>query len=347
MRSFLYRLFARLGCYRVFAYANRRRPIVLAFHGVTADESDDRCNYQGKHLRASIFERIMTLVAERYRAVPLAAIVEWLNGHGALPKRAVAITFDDGYRNNATEAAPILSRLGIPATVFVVTDFVTEGRMLWTDVLVSAIFATRETTLRFEWQGQPYSVPLGTAGERRRADATVRALCKTLDDGARDRVMALVVSALRVSDDDIRGAWSDHAPLDAEGTRALQDAGIDIGSHTRHHSIVSRLDAETMRDEVARSREIVAQLTGRPCSDFAYPNGGPGDFNAATGETVRAAGYRCAVTTIKRRVRRDDDPYSIPRCIVTHNQMTIEEFDAELSGFAGFVRGIKSLGRRA
>jgi len=49
---------------------------------------------------------------------------------GTLPSRAVAITFDDGYRDNATEALPVLQHHRVPATFFVSTGFLDGGRML-------------------------------------------------------------------------------------------------------------------------------------------------------------------------------------------------------------------------
>lgn len=68
------------------------------------------------------FEQQMRLLARLgYCVLPLASIVGYLERGEMPPPRAVAITFDDGYRNNLTEAWPRLRRLGYPATLFFVT----------------------------------------------------------------------------------------------------------------------------------------------------------------------------------------------------------------------------------
>jgi hypothetical protein len=90
---------------------------------------------------------------------------------------------------------------------------------------------------------------------------------------------------------------------------------------------------------------LIEKVTGEACDEFAYPNGGPGDFNDDTRARVIDAGYRCAFTTIKRRVSRVDDRFEIPRCTLTHNRVTVAEFAAELSGLPGTLRAL--LNRKA
>ena len=69
-------------------------------------------------------EHMVMLRRSRLRAVPLAEMVEHCLTHGRLPRGAVAVTFDDGYTDNFTAAAPVLRAMNIPATFFVATDFI-------------------------------------------------------------------------------------------------------------------------------------------------------------------------------------------------------------------------------
>ena len=98
---------------------------------------------------------------------------------------------------------------------------------------------------------------------------------------------------------------------------------------------------DVQKSSTRQSKQIVEQIAGAPCTSFAYPNGSPGDFNEETRREVMAAGYRCAVTTVKSRVTKNHDRFEIPRYILTHNQITLEEFAVEVSGFPTFLRGIK------
>jgi peptidoglycan/xylan/chitin deacetylase (PgdA/CDA1 family) len=88
-------------------------------------------------LGASQFEQQMRyLKAQGYRVVSLADFLEWVQLKRQLPKRAVVLTFDDGYRAFREHAYPILKELGFPATLFVYTDYVGAGRnaLGWEDL---------------------------------------------------------------------------------------------------------------------------------------------------------------------------------------------------------------------
>ncbi|HEX5131888.1 MAG TPA: polysaccharide deacetylase family protein [Candidatus Krumholzibacteria bacterium] len=331
-----------LGVHRLFARLNRNSPIVLAFHGVTAEAPGHLCNYQGKHLHTPRFQRLMEHVAEHYHPVALSHIARWLRGEAQLPERPVAVTFDDGYRNVLTEAAPVLQRLGIPATLFVVTDFVFHGKMLWPDRLMSALALTDADRITLPVVAGGTELPLVGGAARMAADVRIRAVCKRLPDAGRIQLVDEIVRRLAVPEADLPGAWADHAPIDAAGLRALAEFGIDVGSHTCSHGIVARFASADMRRELAESKREIEAASGRPCAAFSYPNGAPGDFDAATRACCVAAGYEYAVTTIKRRVVTRDDRFEIPRCILADNQTTVPEFAAEVSGFPGFLRTVKA-----
>jgi len=337
----LYSISEAIGVNRLFAYFNRNQPIVLAFHGVTADAPGNICNHEGKHLYLPIFEALMEHMAHHYHVVPLSRVVDWMSGETDIPARAVALTFDDGYRNVFTEAAPVLKRLGLPATLFVVTDFVFEGRMLWPDWLMSALAASDVPAMRVQINGSTIDCTLGSDREKRQADARLSAACKRLREDEKLAFLDRVVSGLRVSDEEIRAAWADHAPIRPDELACLADYGIEVGSHTCSHGIVTRFDPEAMTRELTVSRRLIEEATNRSCTQFSYPNGSPGDFSADTRARVIAAGYGCAVTTIKRRVSRSDDVFEIPRCILTHNEITTAEFSAHVSGFPAFLRAVR------
>ncbi|MDH4036278.1 MAG: polysaccharide deacetylase family protein [Candidatus Krumholzibacteria bacterium] len=338
----LYSITEATGINRLFAHLNRTQPIVLAFHGVTAEAPGNLCNHEGKHLYLPIFERLMEHVARNYAVVPLAQVADWVDGRAKLPENAVALTFDDGYRNVFTNAAPVLKRLGMPSTLFVVTDFVFHQRMLWPDRLMSAIAMTHAPRVSVPASGGQLELPLGDDRERRAADAYICALCKRMPEKDKQSFLDYVIGEMHVPEQEIIGAWQDHAPIQPDELRELKEYGMEIGSHTCSHGIVTRFTPDAMTHELAVSKLLLEQVTGRPCAEFSYPNGAIGDFNDESRTHVTRAGYRCAVTTVKRRVARGDDRYQIPRCILTHNQITTAEFSAHVSGLPAFLRAVRA-----
>lgn len=333
---------------RQFAYLNRKKPIILAFHGVTSEKPGNICNYQGKHLYLPIFSTMMEYLHEFYHPVSLQRIVDWIEGGAELPERAVAVTFDDGYRNVWTNAAPVLTKLGIPSTIYVVSEFVRDGSMLWTDRIMSALAATKKTHLTLKRGGEAGELSIATDEDKITADVAVRTMCKSLPDIKRVEFVDEIVDALGVDERDLMTAWRGHFPLRPGDLDNMHESGITVGSHTRNHKILSRCTPGQLRMELGESKKFIEDTTGRPCLDFGYPNGGVGDFNAETGTAVREAGYRSAVTTITRRVSRRQNRFEIPRYTLANNETTAAEFAAEMSGFPSFFRGIKrivSLGR--
>src|SRR5881628_2270884 len=81
------------------------------------------------------FERHVALLSSTFSPVHLREIVDYVTGRGGLPEDAVAITFDDGYRDNLTLALPILLKYQVPATIFVATGFVGSCIPLYTEML--------------------------------------------------------------------------------------------------------------------------------------------------------------------------------------------------------------------
>jgi len=348
LRRTFFSISAGLGMHRLFALLNRNRPIVLAFHGVTAEKPGHLCNYQGKHLHLPIFTRLMEYLAKRYNPVPLGSVVDWLEKDVHLPERAVAVTFDDGYRNVLTNAAPVLERLGIPATLFVVTDFVYNKQMLWPDRLISALSLTQKESLRVETKTGAKEMSLGSQSKRIDADRCLRSRAKALPDLERVNMLDAVIGQCGVEESRLAGAWPDHEPLEPEELRQLPAMGIEVGSHTCSHGIVSHYPPEQQRRELDRSRSAIEETLGKPCAEFSYPNGAVGDFDAGTRNQVIAAGYRCAVTTVQQRVQAGVDRYEIPRYILTHNDIGVNEFGAGVSGYQSFLKNTRDqvTGRR-
>ena len=91
----------------------------------------------------------MAFVARTYVGLPLEELVARMS-RNAVPRNALVVTLDDGYRDNLTHAAPVLSRYGLPATVFLATGFIGTGDVPWFD-RVALAFKTARTRLRAPW----------------------------------------------------------------------------------------------------------------------------------------------------------------------------------------------------
>jgi peptidoglycan/xylan/chitin deacetylase (PgdA/CDA1 family) len=252
---------------------------------------------------AERFAADMDLLASLFNVLPLGEAVRRLQ-EGSLPARALCITFDDGYANNLTVAAPILISRNLPATVFVSTGFTGGGRM-WNDTLIEMVrVAPTELDLsRFELGAYALT---DIAARRVAIDALIGKL-KYLEPQAR---LARV--------DEIAAHVGRELPNDLMMTetqlRELHAQGIEIGAHTVNHPILTRIDDDRARAEILGSKRRLEEIVGKPITTFAYPNGRPHrDYESRHVTIARDCGFDCAVSTAWGAATRRSDPFQIPR----------------------------------
>ncbi len=221
---------------------------------------------------------------------------------GTLPKRAVVVTFDDGYADNLREAKPILERQGVPATVFVSTGHLGSLRGFWWDELEKLL---------------PRS-------DYVQAHAALRSMPPAEREAALARIRARSPDASLPCPEDL--------PLNPEEACALAQGDlIEIGAHAHTHSVLSALPEAVQRDEILLSKRELEELIGRPVRTFAYPYGGVRDFGSITTRLVRESGFTCACATVPAPVSRGTDPFALPRFTV--RDWEAAEFAARLDRF--------------
>lgn len=254
---------------------------------------------------AARFERLMRFVARSFDVLALGDAVSRLT-QGTLPPRALVVTFDDGYADNAEVALPILQRCGVVATFFVATGFLDGGRM-WNDSVIEIVRASREHELDLSFLGQP---PVSLAGpdERRAAIASVLAQIKYLTLSEREEA----ISRLRV----VSGvdALPDDLMMTSQQLRRLHGAGMEIGGHTVNHPILATLPIDEAEREISRGRSRLQEIIDAPVDLFAYPNGKPGrDYDDRHRGLLGRLGFRAAVSTAPGVARPGDDLFELPR----------------------------------
>ena len=242
-----------------------------------------------------VFRAQMDVLARRFNVVSVDRAVRGMVADD-LPERAVAITFDDGYRDNYTHAFPVLRALGLQATVFLTTGAIGSDRRLWHDRVFEAVQATEETVLEgFGRNGEPLDLTPGPA----RAAALDQLLsglkAHTLAPAQRDARVEQIYATLLP---ETAAEAPERLMLDWSEVREMRAGGIDFGAHTVTHPILTQVSDAAARDEIERSKAEIEARIEEPVVGFAYPNGGATDFDERIRDHVRAAGFRWALTTL-------------------------------------------------
>ncbi len=245
----------------------RRRGVltILTYHRV--DERSARPDLMPSLLSATPagFATQMALLARDFDPVSLADVLAALDRPDRLPPRAVLVTFDDGYRDFATHAWPIMQAASVPATLFVATAFSADPTVpFWWDRL---------------WAADPTTMAMRTR-------------LKSLDHDAAMREVDRIVAELG----DAHGSPAP-AVLAWDDLRRLAAEGVTLAPHTRQHPLLDRVPLERAVAEIAGSladleREI-GQIAPIP-RVLAYPSGAHGGEAV---EAARRAGMTLALTT--------------------------------------------------
>jgi peptidoglycan/xylan/chitin deacetylase (PgdA/CDA1 family) len=274
-----------------------RRLSIVLFHHVL--EQPDPLLPDEPDIEA--FSRQIAWLKKSYRFYRVSDAARLLAA-GKLPTRALCVTFDDGYRDNALFALPVLQEHGVAATFFVTTGYRHEG-MMWNDRVIAAIRAWPTPSMDLREFGLGI---VELAGDRSATVAALLPKVKYLPAAEREAVADTLFRA--------SGAPTVRVMMSADEIRRLHDAGMEIGGHTENHPILATLSDAEAEAQIAHNKATLEDILGEHLSAFAYPNGQPGrDYDARHVAMVRRCGYRYALTTAAGTASRTADPFQLPR----------------------------------
>jgi len=289
---------------------SRQRAVVLRYHSVselTEENSSYRCPTIA--VSPSVFEAQMRYLARHYAVVPLAELIACQQAGEPFPKRAAAITFDDGYKDNFTHALPVLRELNLPSTVYVTTNSIGDGWQFWVSRVRALVHAFPGERLEIAGLG---SYSTATPAERQVAIGQITSeLCGQSPSRRSELLEHLAAAAQVTAPPESARAWM----MSWDELRAMVAAGVDIGAHTLSHPILTTLSADSAAHEIAKSRATLEEGLESEVKHFAYPNGPnvSANHDDRVVAAVKAAGFDSASTSLNGSFSQSDDRYRLPR----------------------------------
>jgi peptidoglycan/xylan/chitin deacetylase (PgdA/CDA1 family) len=285
------------------AAAVSHRLLVLAWHNVEPTWCFPATRGAGtRGLQAQL-----AFLRRTANVVPLAGALATLGRGDPVPPRAVALTFDDGYRDQLELAVPMLERLELPATFFLVPGLLEGTVQAWWEQL--AWIFTRATRDSVVWEGQ--MVGLRSPTERRASLVAMLENLKRRDRRGRDAALDELLDRCAPE-----GKLQEQAAfLDWDGARRLARHGFTVASHSLVHSILAEESGLEQEQDLVRSRRRLQQELDLPVDLLAYPNGKRADYSRATVAAAARAGYSHALTTVEGWNRPSTEPYEVRRFV--------------------------------
>ncbi|GGD56144.1 hypothetical protein GCM10007235_30730 [Pseudoxanthomonas indica] len=225
---------------------------------------------------------------KHYSVVSLAQVLASRRHGTPLPPRALLITFDDGWADNADYALPALQQAGLPALLFVVADAVGTRQPFFQERLIAALRRKAITVRQLADALQPHLADGWRPQGESMADLRqVIARLEGLPAATRQTLLAPFMEAL---DDGLRHM------VDVDELQRLEAGGVALGLHGKTHSPMKH--AEDLDAELGGARASLAATLGQAqpsAESMSFPHG---SYDDAIAQKAREAGYELVFTSV-------------------------------------------------
>lgn len=264
----------RLGIFDLLVRLSKRDFVIVMYHGLNVTDADFRMN--PRHIRERDFERHLRFFRRNFDVVPLRQVAEKLRRGERFRRKTLAITFDDGYRNNLA-ASEKARQFGLPMTVFIGTSVVKQpGTWHYADRVDFLVHTTRETELAF--RGRRY--PLGDTRSRRAAARAIYEQMKQEPAAGKTATLRELEEALKPEPGALDNLREFFTYLSEEDVRRMRDSGVvEIGSHGVDHYNLEYLSPPEAEFQLLESKRYLEEILQDKVRTVSYPDG---SYNAET-----------------------------------------------------------------
>jgi len=288
---------------------------IFLFHGVIEKQIDRVKNYTKKHIEKDLFANCIKLLSEKGTPLSMDQVLYHLENQIPFPKNAFALTFDDGFENNVSVAAPIITDYKVPATIYVTSNFIDMNYMSWIDRIESAVQKVDVIEHKFYWMEEVVSLK----NDLSKIDflKKVRKFVKNTptcnpNEFADELCYSLEKQIVTQSTNplDLKMSW--------EQVKAMHESEFfTIGGHSHTHVILSFLDENSLDYELDTSINMLSQKAGISPIHYSYPEGLSHcyNFNVITG--LKKRGIKCCPTAIHGTNKLDTNSFELKRILVS------------------------------
>lgn len=269
---------------------------ILTYHRVLShSELSTQYVQPGMYVSVDVFDRQLQFLKRHCTVLSFADLLAmWATRQWDITQRYCVVTFDDGWLDNYRHAFPLLKRYGIPATIFLPTDYIGTDQWFWPD--------------RISWLWPRWNKQSGAEQHRVwSAVSTQHAWCQGLEQALMGGDIESLLEGCKPHSydriDHFVQSWADalgvllpseRQVMNWDEVNEMSQSGIFFGSHSMTHKILTTVSDEELLQEVQGSWDALRRRVVRALPVFCYPNG---NWNERIGRAVEVAGYEAAVTT--------------------------------------------------
>ena len=288
--------------------------VIYLFHGIIEKSDYEVRNYSRKHLEKDEFYALIKGLKLRGCALTMDEIVDNHKTNKKCPKYSYAITFDDGFENNFSVAAPMLSDLNMPAIFYVSTELIQNNSMTWTDKVEYCIEQMDSGILQIVWLPSP--IPINNKKSKIEFVEMLRDTVKVNSEINTEELVENIYNQC-----DIDPIVESEHPLDKkmswEQVQTLDEqTEFTIGGHSHHHVNLAFLDNALLEYEISKSISLLKEKGGISTCHYAYPEGLEYCFSEKVIEKLKEYSIVCCPTAIEGVNNNFTDLFHLRRVFV-------------------------------
>jgi peptidoglycan/xylan/chitin deacetylase (PgdA/CDA1 family) len=319
-------------------FTKNRATVFMMHHFCAGGERD------GISLPVDVLDKCLHYASDHgYSVIPLSEYVQNLMNRSGLYKTLV-FTVDDGYRDFYEFAYPIFRKYDMPASVFLVSDFVDGTLHLWWDQIRYAIQHTKNCAIDVPIGTRNLCYSLQSKDEREHAIHDIVEYCKTVSEEQRYAAVSHISRSLNNKHSE--SPDGERKALSWDQIMEMQNHHIEFFPHTKTHPILSGCAEENVEVEISESKQRIESQLRNTADIFCYPNGRFQDITESVINSLKKCGYRAAVSAEEGfdHVRYTADFYRLRRYSMPDHPAKFKQL---ISGMEAFKRLARSSLKRA
>lgn len=287
----------------------RRHPVILMMHRVIDSKEQARLPHNNPLcIDKNTFADLLVFLKKHFDIVDLE---EAISSTPSL-KPKLALTFDDGWKDNLVHAFPLLKQHKVPATIFLSTDYIGNNRGFWWQSIAGRL-----------WE-EPQSIDqaaLQKALQRNSMTLNPALFDKHKSSGKSFLILAFIHSLKDLEPQTLQllaeSFFYDNTPdaMDWSDIRYLEESGlIKFGPHGHQHFILTQLDQSACAEDLQKSDALMTEKCSKPLKIYCYPNG---NNNSYIHSLLNELGYSHALSTQPGLISDGQNNFCLPRIDVS------------------------------
>jgi len=288
--------------------------IVLNYHRIVNEDLNGFLFKSAAiHHNAKLFEREMSFITRWFTVISMDELIAQIKKKKGFNTPCIAITFDDGYRDNYTLAYPVLKQFDLPATIYTISGLIGTTQRTWLDTIDYVLLKTKEKKLKFPPLFGDEILDIHSIQDKQKANNRIGEKLKRVDNKIKFKLIDELFDTLKVN----RDFMSKNKPvmLNWEEVKEMAGNNISFGAHTHSHPILTQMPPGEAKHEIAISKNTLENELHAPVKHFAFPNGTTADFNEELRQFCVELGFKSIATGTYGINNKKSDPFFIKRMV--------------------------------